>query len=137
MINFIAEHTAEAIFVSLALAGAIYTIILERREKKKEAADRNERLWQKYKNVRITVRVWITLIDGQQLQFGKAFETIERYYGFFETGVYTSKAQADFYIKYRLPDIVEKGVTIEGCLYSPAAIQSVSHEVIREHIDKL
>jgi hypothetical protein len=94
-------------------------------------------LWQKYKNVRITVHVWVTLMDGQRLQFDRSFDTIERYYGVFETGVYTSKDQADFYVKYQMPDIVDKGVTIDGCLYSPAAIQSVSHEVIREHIDKL
>jgi hypothetical protein len=136
MINFITEHAAEAVFVSLALAGAVYTVILNRREKK-EIADRNERLWQKYKNVRITVHVWVTLMDGQRLQFDRSFDTIERYYGVFETGVYTSKDQADFYVKYQMPDIVDKGVTIDGCLYSPAAIQSVSHEVIREHIDKL
>lgn len=136
MINFVAEYAAEAIFVSLALAGAAYTTVLNRREKK-EIADRNERLWQKYKNIRITVRVWITLMDGQRLQFDKSFETIERYDGIFETGVYTSKDQADFYTKYRLPDIVDKGVTIEGRIYSPVAIQSVYHETIREHIDKL
>jgi hypothetical protein len=136
MINFIAEHAAEAVFVSLALAGAVYTIILERREKK-EAAVHNERLWQKHKNIRVIVHVTVTLMDGQKLLCKKQFDTIERYYGVFETGVYTSKDQADFYIKYRLPDIVDKGITIDGCLYSPAAIQSVSHEVIREHIDKL
>lgn len=136
MINFIAEYAAEAIFVSLALAGSAYAIILNRREKK-ETADRNERLWQKYKNVRITVSVWITLMDGQQLQFAKSFETIERYDAIFGTSVYTSKDRADFYIKYQLPDIVNEGVTIEGRIYSPVAIQSVFHETIREHIDKL
>lgn len=136
MLNLIAEHTAEAIFVSLALAGAIYTIILERREKK-EAAAHNAKLWQKYKNVRITVRVWVTLMDGQQRQFDRSFDTIERYDAIFGTGVYTSKDQADFYVKYRLPDIVEEGFTVDGRIYSPVAIQSVSHDVIREHIDKL
>ena len=136
MINFIAEYAAEAIFVSLALAGAACIIVLNRREKK-EIAAHNAKLWQKYKNVRITVRVWITLMDGQQLQFDKSYETIERYDSMFGTRVYTSKDRADFYIKYRLPDIVYKGVIIDGCLYSPAAIQSVSHETIREYIDKL